>query len=147
MLCLVTQSSQTLCDPTDCSPTGSFVHGDSPGKNTGVCCHVLLPNPGIQPRSPALQEDSLPSEAPGKPKNTEVGGLSLLQRIFRTQELNQGLLHYRWILNQLSYLRKVYIPPPEKSTKMKFDFILGTSKSLLVDPLVFRSLSYLVLIC
>ena len=27
-----------------------------------------LPNPGIEPRSPALQADSLPAEPPGKPK-------------------------------------------------------------------------------
>ena len=60
-VCLVAQSCLTLCNPMDCSPPGSFVHGDSPGKNTGVGCHVLLPNPGIEPRSPALQEDSLPS--------------------------------------------------------------------------------------
>ena len=33
--------------------------------------------------------DSLPSEPPGKPKNTEVCGLFLLQSIFLTQELNQ----------------------------------------------------------
>ena len=26
----------------DCSPPGSSVHGDSPGENTGVCCHALL---------------------------------------------------------------------------------------------------------
>ena len=39
---LVTQSCPTLCDPTDCSPPGSSVHGDSPGKNTGVGCHSLL---------------------------------------------------------------------------------------------------------
>ena len=39
----------------------------------------------------------------GKPKNTGIGSLSLLQRIFLTQELNQGLLHCRWILYQLSY--------------------------------------------
>ena len=32
----------TLCDRTDCSPPGSSVHGDSPGKNTGVSCHFLL---------------------------------------------------------------------------------------------------------
>ena len=38
-----------------------------------------LPNPGIEPRSPALQVDSLPSEQQGKPKNTGVGSLSLLQ--------------------------------------------------------------------
>ena len=31
----------TLCDPMDCSPPGSSVHGDSPGKNTGVGCHDL----------------------------------------------------------------------------------------------------------
>ena len=27
-----------------------------------------LPNPGIEPGSPALQADALPSETPGKPK-------------------------------------------------------------------------------
>ena len=37
-----------------------------------------LPNRGIEPRSPALLVDSLPSEPPGKPMNTRVGSLSLL---------------------------------------------------------------------
>ena len=41
-MCLVTQSCLTLCDPLDCSPPGSSVHGDSPGKDTGVSCHALL---------------------------------------------------------------------------------------------------------
>ena len=59
------------------------------------------PNPGIKPRSPALLADSLPAEPRGKPKNTGVGSLSLLQGIFPTQESNQGLLHCRWILYQL----------------------------------------------
>ena len=45
----------------------------------------------------------LPAEPQGKPKNTGVGSLSLLQGIFATQELNQGLLHCREILYQLSY--------------------------------------------
>ena len=40
--------------------------------------------PGMEPRSPALQADSLPSEPPGNPKNTGVGSLSLLQGIFPT---------------------------------------------------------------
>ena len=62
-----------------------------------------LPNPGIEPRSPTLQVDSLPAELQGEPKNTGVGGLSLLQVIFLTQELNWGLLHCRGILYQLSY--------------------------------------------
>ena len=41
-VCLVSQSCLTLCDPIVCSPSGSSVHGDSPGKNTGVGCHALL---------------------------------------------------------------------------------------------------------
>ena len=61
-----------------------------------------LPNPGIALRTPALQVDSLPPEPSGKPKNTGVGSLSLLQGIFLTQESNQGLLHCRWILYQLN---------------------------------------------
>ena len=51
-----------------------------------------LPNPGIEPRFPALQVDSLPGEPQGKPKNTGVGSLSLLQQIFPAQELNWVLL-------------------------------------------------------
>ena len=39
---LVPSSCPTLCDPMDCSPPGSSVHGDSPGKNTGVACYTLL---------------------------------------------------------------------------------------------------------
>ena len=45
--CLVTQSCPTLCNPMDCNPPGFSVREDSPGKNTGVCCHALLP--GIFP--------------------------------------------------------------------------------------------------
>ena len=36
-----------------------------------------FPNPGIKPRSPALQVDSLPAELEGKPQNTGAGSLSL----------------------------------------------------------------------
>ena len=31
-----------LCNPMDCSWPGFSIHGDSPGKNTGVSCHALL---------------------------------------------------------------------------------------------------------
>ena len=44
----------------------------------------------------------LPAEPQGKPKNTGMGSLSLLQWIFPIQWLNRGLLHCRWILYQLS---------------------------------------------
>ena len=56
----VTQPCATLCNPMDCSP---------PGQNTGVVAMPssrVLSDPGIEPRSPALQVDSLPSEPPGK---------------------------------------------------------------------------------
>ena len=62
-----------------------------------------LPDPGMEPRSPALQVDSLPSEPPGKPKKTGVGSLSLLQGIFSTQGSNPSLPHCRLILYQLSH--------------------------------------------
>ena len=50
-----------------------------------------LSNPEIEPRSHALQADSLPSEPPGRPKNIGVSSLSLLQGTFLTQESNQGV--------------------------------------------------------
>ena len=47
-----------------------------------------LSNPGIEPRSPTLQVDSLPAEPPEKPRNTEMDSLALLLQIFPTQESN-----------------------------------------------------------
>ena len=71
MLSLASQSCPTLCEPMDCSPTGS----SSPWGFArheywkGLPCSLPgdLPNPGIGSRSPALQVDSLPSEPQGKP--------------------------------------------------------------------------------
>ena len=41
-ICVFNHSVTSLCNPMDCSLPGSSVHGDSPGKNTGVGCHALL---------------------------------------------------------------------------------------------------------
>ena len=76
-----------------------------------------LPNPGIQPRFPALEADSLPAEPQGKPKNTGLGSLSLPQGIFPTQESNWGFLPCRPILYQLSYEGS-----PQISLKLKVYF-------------------------
>ena len=62
-----------------------------------------LLNQGLEPRSPALQVDSLLAEPLGKPKNTGVGSLLLLQQIFPTQESNPGLPPCRRVLYQLSH--------------------------------------------
>ena len=51
-----------------------------------------FPDPRIEPGSPALRADALPSEPPGNPKNTGVGCYFLLQGIFPTQGSNPGLL-------------------------------------------------------
>ena len=65
------QPCPTLCDPMDCSLAGSSVHGDSPGKNSGVVCHTLLQVifPGIKPVSPASQVNSLPLSYQGSPRD------------------------------------------------------------------------------
>ena len=72
VLCLVALLCPTLCNPMGWGLPSSSVHGDSPGKNTGVGCHALLQgdisNPGIESESPAFQVNSLLSEPSGKPR-------------------------------------------------------------------------------
>ena len=67
-----------------------------------------LSNPGVKPRFPTLQADSLPAEPQEKPKNTGVGSLSLLQWIFPTQELNgvsckEGGFFTNWAIREAYY--------------------------------------------
>ena len=64
----VAQLCPTLCDPMDYTVFSrpEYWNGEpfpSPGD---------LPNPGMEPRSPALQADSLPAEPQGKPRYHEV---------------------------------------------------------------------------
>ena len=68
-MCSVAQSCLTPCNPMDCSPPGSSVHGTRQEHWNGLPFSPPgdLPNSGIKPRSPALQEDSLTSEPPEKP--------------------------------------------------------------------------------
>ena len=59
---LVVQSCQTLCDPRDCNPPGCPVHGilqQGCWNGLSFLSPGDLPNPGIEPRSPALQADFL----------------------------------------------------------------------------------------
>ena len=71
--CVLSHSAATLWNPLGCSPAGSSVHWNFPGKSTGVIAIAspgALPDPGMEPASPvspALQADSLPAEPSGKP--------------------------------------------------------------------------------
>ena len=72
------QSCLPPCDPMDCSPPGSSVHGDSPGKN-GVGCHACLQRIFLtQGSNPRLlqhlhwQVGSLPLAPPGKPAVVKI---------------------------------------------------------------------------
>ena len=96
----VTQLCPTLRDPMNYT-----VHGILQAR---ILEPVAVPfsrgssQPRDQTQISALQADSLPAELPGKPKNTGVGSLSLLQQIFPTQESKRGLcLHCRQILYRL----------------------------------------------
>ena len=71
LLLLFSHSFMSLCNPKDYSPPGSSLHG--------ILQEIILewfaipfpgdlPDPGINPMSPALQADSLPTELSGKPE-------------------------------------------------------------------------------
>ena len=81
-MCLVTQLCLTLCDPRDCSPPGFSVHGDSPGRNTGVGCHSILQgifptqgsNPGLLHFRQILYHLGFPHSSVGKESACRAGG-------------------------------------------------------------------------
>ena len=71
--CEVKVASRSVV-PDSLQPHGLESLWDSPGQNTGVSSLSLLqgnlPNPGIEPRSPALQADSSPAKPQGKSHKT-----------------------------------------------------------------------------
>ena len=108
VLCLVSQLCLALCDPMDCNPPGSSVHGDSPGKNTGLGCPPPenLSDPRIEPKSPSLQADSLPFEPPEKPNH------SSLWRNFGQKAVSFIFLAFSWLLatwSIFSYFCRLFI--------------------------------------
>ena len=93
MKMLVAQSCLTLCDPMDCNPLGSSVHGILQARILeAIPFSRDLPNPGIEHGSLALQADSLPSEPPGKPITTRPPGNSLTYSVF-IQYVHCTILH------------------------------------------------------
>ena len=121
MLCLVAQSCVTLCDPVDYGLPGSSVHGIFQARIlewVAISFSRRSSWPRNWTRVSHIVGRCFTIWATGKPKNSGVGSLSLLQQIFPIQESNLGLLHCRWIVYQLSYqgspikleiLLKIYI--------------------------------------
>ena len=127
MCVLVAQLCPTLCDPMDCSPPGSFIHGILQARILEWVAMPSsrgdLPDPEIKPGSPGMQAWSevkslsrvrlfatpwtvayrllCPWDFPGK--NTGVGCHFLLQGNFPIQGSNPGLLHCRQTLYRLSH--------------------------------------------
>ena len=95
MLCLVAQLCPTLCDPIHCSPPGSSVHGDSPGKNTGVGCHAFL-HLFIPSNSFYFSNNEMFSNVLDVEKLFELVCVCLCVRVH-----NQGL-HCSWLLGELT---------------------------------------------
>ena len=104
----VAQLCPSLCDPMDCSPPGSSVHGIHQAR---ILDWVAVPfSKGFlqlwcRTQVSHIAGGFFTSWATREAQEyTGVGSLFLLQGIFPTQELNQSLLHCRWNLYQLSYL-------------------------------------------
>ena len=106
VLCLVTQSCLTVCDPMARSLPGSSVYGNYPDKSTwsGLQCPPPgdLPVPGIEPKSPTLQTVSLPSEPQGKPKVTSKLGPYGDQ----TSDLGMGIF---WSMDMCYKINKLWL--------------------------------------
>ena len=96
------QLCPTLCDHMGCSPPGSSVHGDSPGKNTGVGCHDFLqgifPTQGLNPYLSCLlhwQVGSLPLAPPGKP-SYDLYPLSFARHFVRNEQGSLSTSRTAW---------------------------------------------------
>ena len=99
--CSVTQSCQALCDPMECNPPGSSVHG--------ILRQVILewvamsssgdlPNPGIKPTYPALAGEFFTTAPPGKPIFNIYSTSQITLAIF------QMLNRYVWLASRLYHV-------------------------------------------
>ena len=91
----VAQTYLTLCDPRDCSPQGSSVHGDSPGKDSTVGFHGLLqeifPNQGLNPDLPHCRQILYQVSHQGNPVLNMALSLKKKKKVYyddRFQQLN-----------------------------------------------------------
>ena len=87
-MCLIAQLCLTLCNPMDCNPSGSSVHGDFQATMLECIANPApgdLPNSGIKSGSPTLQADSLPPEPSGN-IYWSIKIISLLEMLMKLME-------------------------------------------------------------
>ena len=115
--CLVTKFCLILCDPM-----GYRVHGTLQARKLEWVAFPFSKG-SSQPRDLTQVShtvgNSLPAKLPENAKNTGMGSISILHWMFPTQESNWGLLHYRWILYQLSFQGSLF----GWNTNRNYDFI------------------------
>ena len=120
VLCSDTQSCLILCDPMDYRLPGSFVHGDSPGKNTGVGRHALLqgifPTQGSNPGFPHCRRILYHLSHQGRVNNTILclrervsinKALETPRMMPGTWDLLSNCCYYPWLSGRFSHLPDV----------------------------------------
>ena len=117
--CTAVKVKVAQSSPTFCNPMHYAVHGILQARIlewVGFPFSRNLPNLGIElPHCRWI----LYQLSQGKPKNTGMGNLSLLQWIFLTLESNRGHLYCRRILYQLSYEGSPWLWSSEKKLTLK----------------------------
>ena len=88
-VCVLAQSCLTVCEPMECSPPGSSVHGIFPGKNTGVACHFLLQCMKVKSESEVAQSCLTLSD----PMDYSLPGSSI-HGIFQARVLEWGAIAF-----------------------------------------------------
>ena len=117
---LAIQSCPTLCDTRDCSPPSSSVKefsGQEYWNGLSFPSPGDLPDPGIEPRSSALQADSLPSKPKGYPNVARCWRLISHFCVPKKEEKereNEGILlddsaSFKWVLSQVFPVTPVYV--------------------------------------
>ena len=104
---------RTLCDPMDCSPPGSSIHGIPQARIrewVAISFSGDLPEPGIKPGSPALQADALTSEPPGKSRKVLPPNLHT-HSLLSSLQLKCPLLREAFLSFFFESISQVPVPP------------------------------------
>ena len=104
----ITQLCPTLCNPMDCSPPGSSVHGILQARILEwfaiyFVLQAIFPTQGWNRSYSNRRQFFLLSERPEKPSILEWVAVPFSRGIFTSQGSNPGLPHYSQILYQLSH--------------------------------------------